>query len=151
MKRLSCYLLFGLACAVLGALLSQPAMAQCPVPAPAPPPPVCPEGGLAFATPVAFGWGPPPLGCPAGINDALVGNLGLAWTTKSVGASVIGCLAGEDDAAGPAAAADAALPPVGSGFWYLARDATAAGDFSWNEGPGLPAYDRDILLAGVCP
>jgi len=136
---------------VSAALLSAPAYAQCPVPAPAPPAPVCEEGGLVFGGAAAFTWALPAPLCGPVVNDALAGNLAVAWATKSVGASFIGCLAGEDDAAGPPAAADIAVPPIGGGFWYLARASTPGPDFTWNEAAPGQAIDRDALLAGVCP
>ena len=149
MKRVAGPVLFSCFCLIATAGFDT-VMAQCPAPAP-PPPAVCPVGTLTFAGAAAFAW--TPATCAPALYDAARGDLLTAWNTKNICMSAPICLVGEDDAAGPLAAVDAVVPPVGQGFWYLTRGAAAGPDFTWNEAGPAQITDRDALLAAlaICP
>jgi hypothetical protein len=151
MKRTFVFITVLMGCALVALVCAPAAAAQC-FPAAAAPP-CCATTALtftAFAPAGDFIWAPAAVGCPVTF-DVSAGDLATAWMAKTVvGGALTVCLPGEDGAPG-LAAADATLPAVGQGFWYLVRTENVVGVETWNELSPAQVVDRDPPLVGICP
>ena len=110
-----------------------------------------PVGGLTLAaTGGGVTWNP---ATAATGYDVVKGNLATLISTRGdFGAAVLGCLV--DNGASPSAT-DAGLPPVGDGYFYLARSVGACGlNGTYDEGGTQQLAPRDPRIAAspaVCP
>jgi hypothetical protein len=84
--------------------------------------------------------------------DLIKGSLNLLLSTRSYTASVLSCMAGGQ--AGTSSA-DAELPAVGQGFYYLVRGVGCGGTGTYDDGAGLgQSGPRDAAIdaaAASCP
>ncbi len=89
---------------------------------------------------------------PEGVSyDVVMGDLAGLRSAGGLGSSVLGCLADDTTATSLPFTAD---PPPGGGFWFLVREASAAGESTYDTGDEGQVGSRDAAMASspaACP